>query len=1058
MNEIVPLLKHNPSLQDPRVLEEITVQREDLIRGLVAAAVDPEGLRHQLIVGPRGMGKTHMLSLVASRLDEEPGGEGIVLAWLDEDPWAVRTYGKLVAAILRQVGMALDDSALQRRALDLRSGTNAEAEEGERLLREKIGDRRLLLLGENIDVVFRKIGTEGQRRFREFVDGWGRLLVFATSPQPFAGVAEESSPFYGFFEVTQLEELTVGSAMELMRRIARLNDDRELLKYLRGDQAEKRFRAIEALAGGHPRIWLLFSGCISVEAIDELVPLFLEALDDLTPYYQDRIRELGDQQQELVVLLSEARGALSNRELAELSGLPQNQIATMLGNLADRGYVRPAKVPESLGVGDRRMSFWELREPLMRLCLEVKQSRGEPLRMVIEFLRAWYGAKILDELVRLPAEATLAATYAGEVFRALEGEIPVDDLFRGSPEESLARAEAALSLQPDRFDFQVAKALSLMMDERFEEARDELERLREGAGSEGPPVLTVMIAAVKGALDEPVAADEVAGSLHEMRKASAEQPLMLHFVASVFAGLDLSKDAAQVYKEALALQPGNSKLHAGLGGALGALGRHEEAASAFEKASELDPGEGMHHHQRGVALTALQKDEEALEAFEKAVEATPESALFHVSRASTLRALGRRDEALAACDEAVRIEPEGQILRQLRAILLTELGRFEEALAEFNGAIELDPSDAVAYSNLGTFYSQTGRLEEALAAFSQAADREPGDSSYRVSQGVMLYQLDRNEEALAILEKALEVDPSDAVAWNSRGVALGNLERHDEALEAFNKAAELDPSTALFVSNRGSALGRLGRFAEAYEAFAAALELDPEDPNLYRQLGKALDDLGRPEEALIAFEKALAVNPEDAESHNERANSLHDLERFGEAEQAARQAIELDPAASVYRFTLAEVLLSSRDSEGSMAVLRDALAIWKGEPKREQPGEPDLICRILWKRFREDASRPQVVAAVVDAYRSVDAVDELGRGVVSTIPALLADDVEDREAEEWVEEWGRISGTPELEIPVSMLRVALAWKCDRDRAHLMKLPREQRQIVVDLLAERSERS
>ena len=146
-------------------------------------------------------------------------------------------------------------------------------------------------------------------------------------------------------------------------------------------------------------------------AIDQLVPLFLEALDDLTPYYQDRLRELGDQQQELVVLLCEAGGARTNRTLAESSGIAPNQVASILRTLADRGYVRNAVLPDNLSAGDRRRTHWELREPLMRLCLDVKRSRGEPLRIVVEFLREWYGARLLDETVELPSDADLAMSY-----------------------------------------------------------------------------------------------------------------------------------------------------------------------------------------------------------------------------------------------------------------------------------------------------------------------------------------------------------------------------------------------------------------------------------------------------------------------------------------------------------------------------------------------------------------------------------------------------------------------------------------------------------------------
>ena len=298
------------------------------------------------------------------------------------------------------------------------------------------------------------------------------MTIIASAAQLFEGIQRHNSPFYGFFAVTHLKELSLESATELMRRVADLRGNEEVLRFLDTDAAKRRLRAIEAMAGGHPRVWLLLAGCVSVEAIDELVPLFLEALDDLTPYYQSRLKELGEQQQELIVLLGEDGGALTNRALAERSGIPQNQVAGILRQLLQANYVRHADVPADLAGGDRRMTYWELREPLMRLCLDVKQSRGKPLRMVVEFLRAWYGSRLLDELARLPDSAQLAAIYAQEAFRGLEGTLTLDELLRGSPGEILARTEIGLALTPDDRSLHIAKVEALLQERRFAEARD----------------------------------------------------------------------------------------------------------------------------------------------------------------------------------------------------------------------------------------------------------------------------------------------------------------------------------------------------------------------------------------------------------------------------------------------------------------------------------------------------------------------------------------------------------------------------------------------------------
>ena len=171
MDSFVPLLKFTPSAQNPEVLERITVQREELIASLVADALDSDaGPSHHLLVGPRGMGKTHILTLVANRLRESEGSDEIVLAWLEEDPWSIRNYGKLLAAIVASVAEQIGDSALAQSALDLRAGSAADEDTGERLLRDAVGERRLVLLVENLDEIFHRIGPNGQARLRAFLE------------------------------------------------------------------------------------------------------------------------------------------------------------------------------------------------------------------------------------------------------------------------------------------------------------------------------------------------------------------------------------------------------------------------------------------------------------------------------------------------------------------------------------------------------------------------------------------------------------------------------------------------------------------------------------------------------------------------------------------------------------------------------------------------------------------------------------------------------------------------------------------------------------------------
>ena len=40
---------------------------------------------------------------------------------------------------------------------------------------------------------------------------------------------------------------------------------------------------------------------------------------------------------------------------------------------------------------------YELREPLLRMVIEVKRGRGEPVRLIVDFLRRWYSRRERQE-------------------------------------------------------------------------------------------------------------------------------------------------------------------------------------------------------------------------------------------------------------------------------------------------------------------------------------------------------------------------------------------------------------------------------------------------------------------------------------------------------------------------------------------------------------------------------------------------------------------------------------------------------------------------------------
>ncbi len=383
-----------PSMMPPETLQQMLVQRQPLIDACyddVVHGVKTRAKHHYLFVGPRGIGKTHLISLLYHRLSmsKEIQAHGLI-AWMREEEWGVTSFFELVLRILRTLDQKSPELGIADRTAPLYELTLKQAEaQGTSLLLEVLGDKTLVVLLENLDDLFDQLGDAGQRQFRAFIQNHPQLVLVATTPALFAGVSLQKSPFYGFFDIQALHEFTLEDVVDLLKKIAVERGDSALAEFIDTPEGHARIRAVHHLAEGNPRIYVIFAQFLSREALDELVQAVMHTLDELTPYYQARMKELSGQQRKIVEYLVSYRGAAPVKQIARACFITHQTCSGQLKQLREKRYVR--------SIEQGRESYYELTEPLMRLCMEVKQQRGEPIGLFVEILRIWYTEAELHE-------------------------------------------------------------------------------------------------------------------------------------------------------------------------------------------------------------------------------------------------------------------------------------------------------------------------------------------------------------------------------------------------------------------------------------------------------------------------------------------------------------------------------------------------------------------------------------------------------------------------------------------------------------------------------------
>ena len=406
--------RYSPGSMPAATLERMFVKREPVARRLVAnvvASVQGASKHHMLVVAPVGSGKTHLLTLVYHRLRADPAlAAKMVVARLEEDAWGVDSYVDLLVRILQALAHDEPDPQLDARLAALLATPAGQVQRAaEDLLHQAVGERTLVLMVENLDRVFEALGEEGRRRLRALLQERPFCTTVASAPSLFDGVQRRAAVFYGFFEIMTLQGFDVTEAQVLLGRLALMTERTRLSEFLDTSSGRARIRAVQHLAGGNPRFLVTLGDSLTRKGLDALVPAMMRTLDELTPYYQAQLARLSGQQRKLVEILCDAGGALVVKDIAARAFVTSQTASSQLRKLLEADLL----VATSCG----RETYYELREPLVRLALSAKRPSQGPPEELLRRLRAWYA---LAEGEAVPgADALLAPVHqAAQQFSA----------------------------------------------------------------------------------------------------------------------------------------------------------------------------------------------------------------------------------------------------------------------------------------------------------------------------------------------------------------------------------------------------------------------------------------------------------------------------------------------------------------------------------------------------------------------------------------------------------------------------------------------------------------
>ena len=820
---------YRSGVTSPERLRRTSVGRERMLDNAIESlrgSVGRKSKQHILFIGPRGIGKTHLLSCIEDTVQsDEALSASVVVVRFPEESNQTRSFADFLIGVCQILKDVLKD---EPQWTDLFARVQTE-DDNTRVVdtlvpeirqRNRRCNRTLLILLENLgEILTRQIRNKNDiASLRKFLMADNGCLLLATAPLHFDGITDIGQPFYDFFDIQILENLSFGETVEVIRLNLDWDGRKDILETF--SDMRPRLQALYRMTGGNPRLAMMLYELIAHESVANVQDQFHLLLDRISPFYQSRLNDLPPAQRALLECLASMRDQEKTpAAIAARMRMSQQETSSLLKRLSDAHYLRVAQHPR-----DKRSRLYTIREGFFDIWLAMNLSRGARKRLpfLLEFFNLFYPSIDAREEKRRLLREKLIAEGNVDAERALDYLSEIGD--------ETERVTA-------KFDMARIFAVRGDAEQTANYVREAAPLARDGVSKSivrtvtGTPLVPDYLSEVKEMIElwEMHRSGDFEAFAHRLTKMGQELTLRtfsetkLAFLQDM---LERMSDSEERIRQRLAIAT-----------VLGELARWKESEdqlrSALAEATALEESK----------LVALVANDLAM-------------LLFDTNRIEEAESLMRRaleidKAAFGAQHRAVAVR-----LNNLAA-LLQDTNRIEEAESLMRRALEIGratlgdqhPSVAIRLNNLAMLLHDTNRTEEAENLIRRAleidetafGDHHPNVAIRLSNLATLLRATNRAEEAEPRIRRALEIDeaafgahhPNVANRLNNLATLLLDSNRFEEAEPLIRRALEIDeaafgahhPNVANRLNNLAALLLDSNRFEEAESLLRRALEI-----------------------------------------------------------------------------------------------------------------------------------------------------------------------------------------------------------------------------------------
>jgi DNA-binding MarR family transcriptional regulator len=392
---------------NPEILEKLLIGRTkaaDYLFDAVKSIAEYKNNQQILVIGQRGMGKTHLLRSLHHRIQDYINDDKIVVAYFSEEEYGVSDYLDFLIRIINSFikWNDKDKNYLLEKMSDLQeTQPKSQVNVAEKIIEDYIGKRALIILAENFSDILESIKVKDQGKVRAWLYKVNRVNIIATSQALSDDFDREDRPFYGFFNTYYLKNLSYEESLDFLVSLATVENRTEVIEFLQ-TKGRSQVKALHQLVKGNHRLLVTFYEFLKSDTLSNLSKTFIKTINDLKPYYETYIRYLPPQQQKILRYIALTRKPQQGTDISKNCFIDQKSLSKQLSELARKNLLEVITDPD-----DKRNKLYDINEPLLRISIEVGEHREGISAIFIDFLAIYYDNDDLEGRKRKFAELKL---------------------------------------------------------------------------------------------------------------------------------------------------------------------------------------------------------------------------------------------------------------------------------------------------------------------------------------------------------------------------------------------------------------------------------------------------------------------------------------------------------------------------------------------------------------------------------------------------------------------------------------------------------------------------